>query len=222
MKETIEQINQKFKEFINDGKKELEKIEQPKDLIKQIPNFFTLTRLILTPLIVANIFCGNFLFAGILTISASITDLIDGKIARALDATSNFGANLDAIVDKIFITSIAIPLFFTNPFLIIPIAFDMMIASINGYAHIKGLQPRTNKVGKIKTFFLDTLIISTFFTNFRTINLISQGLFLATICLQLKTANMYYNTYLQDLKNKRHENKINNLKRETIKKKLEP
>ncbi|MDD4718584.1 MAG: CDP-alcohol phosphatidyltransferase family protein [Bacilli bacterium] len=198
MGEVTNKIKEKFIDFINEGKDDFKKIKKPKDLVKQIPNLFTFSRLVLIPFIVANILSGNLLVAGFITLGASVTDLIDGKVARALDATSNFGANLDAIIDKIFITSITIPLFFTNPYLIVPILLDMIIASINGYAHIQDIQTKTSKVGKVKTASLDTLICSSFFTNVKIIDSISKVLYLSTIGLQLKTANEYYKTYLVD------------------------
>ncbi len=189
-------IKEKFNDFINEGKNDLKKIKSPKDLTKQIPNLFTISRLLLVPFIITNVLSGNFIAAGLFSIGASVTDLIDGKVARALDATSSFGAKLDAIVDKIFITSITLPLAITNPYLIIPVLLDMMIASINGYAHIHGIKTKTNIFGKVKTAFLDTLICSLFFKEFKVINNISKVLYLSTIALQLKTAKVYYKDYI--------------------------
>ncbi|MFA5603420.1 MAG: CDP-alcohol phosphatidyltransferase family protein [Bacilli bacterium] len=195
MKEVYEKIKEKWMLFINEGKEDLKKIKSPKDLAKQIPNLFTISRLFLAPFIVANILSGNLITAGYIALAASVTDLIDGKVARALDASSNFGANLDAVVDKIFITSVTIPLFITNPYLIVPIILDMTIASVNGYAHIKGLQPRTSKIGKVKTVFLDSLICSAFFIDIRNFDKLFKILYLSTVILQVRTLNDYCKTY---------------------------
>ena len=213
MGEITNKVKEKFTDFINEGKEDLKKIKKPNDLVKQIPNLFTFSRLILIPFIVANILSGNLLVAGFITLGASVTDLIDGKVARALDATSNFGANLDAVIDKIFITSVTIPLFFTNPYLIVPVILDMTIASINGYAHIQGIQTKTSKAGKVKTAFLDTLICSSFFTNIKIIDSLSKVLYFSTVGLQMKTANEYYKTYLVDNENMQ--------KNETIKRQID-
>ena len=95
MENVIKGVKEKFNDFVNDGKQELKKIEKPKDLIKQIPNLFTISRLFLVPFITANLLNGNLIGAGLITIGASTTDFLDGKIARKLNAVSNFGANLD-------------------------------------------------------------------------------------------------------------------------------
>ena len=202
MFEIMNGVKEKFNEFINEGKNDLKKIKEPKDLAKQIPNLFTLSRLFLIPFIVGNILSGNLITAGLISLGASATDFLDGKVARALDASSTFGAKLDAVVDKIFITTVTIPLFITNPYLIIPVLLDMAIASINGYAHVLGIQTETSMIGKIKTVFLDSLICSVFFTKFKVIDNISKALYFSTIALQLKTAKDYYKSYIKkDLNN---------------------
>lgn len=210
----IKGVKEKFNDFVNEGKQELKKIEKPKDLIKQIPNLFTISRLFLVPFITANLLSGNLIGAGLITIGASVTDFLDGKIARKLNAVSNFGANLDVLVDKLFITSVTIPLFVVNPSLIVPVLLDMIIASINGYAHIKEINIQTSKIGKIKTFFLDSLICSAFFYNLNIINHIFKGLYFATVGLQIKTTKEYYETFLTKKREKEKEKKINK-KRET-------
>ena len=197
MFEIMNGVKVKFNEFINEGKNDLKKIKEPKDLAKQIPNLLTLSRLFLIPFIVGNILSGNLITAGLISLGASATDFLDGKVARALDASSTFGAKLDAVVDKIFITTVTIPLFITNPYLIIPVLLDMAIASINGYAHVLGIQTETSMIGKIKTVFLDSLICSVFFTKFKVIDNISKALYFSTIALQLKTAKDYYKTYIK-------------------------
>ena len=211
MENIIKGVKEKFNDFVNDGKQELKKIEKPKDLIKQIPNLFTISRLFLVPFITANLLSGNLIGAGLITIGASVTDFLDGKIARKLNAVSNFGANLDVLVDKLFITSVTIPLFVVNPSLIVPVLLDMIIASINGYAHIKEINIQTSKIGKIKTFFLDSLICSAFFYNLNIINYIFKGLYLTTVGLQIKTTKEYYKTFLT----KKKEMEIKN-KKETL------
>lgn len=196
MNEVWKNLKKKIHSFINEGKNELKKINNPRDLIKQIPNLLTISRIALAPFIVANILSGNLLIAGLITGLASITDMFDGKVARALNASTNFGANLDAVVDKIFVVSITTPLFIIQPHLIIPIFLDLVIATINGYAHIQGLQTKTSKIGKVKTAFLDSLICASFFTQFKAIDTITKILYVSTILLQLKTAKEYHDKYL--------------------------
>lgn len=84
----------------------------------------------------------------------------------------------------------------TNPYLIVPIVLDMTIATINGYAHVQGIQAKTSKIGKIKTVFLDSLICASFFTEVKAIDTIAKILYFTTVGLQAKTAKEYYDTYL--------------------------
>ncbi len=196
MKDITEKIKEKFNEFIDDGKKEIKKVKKTKDLIKQLPNLFTISRLFLVPFIVGNILTGNLIGAGLISLGASLTDFIDGKLARKLNVVSKFGANLDAFVDKLFVTFVTIPLFYISPALILPVLLDMAIAAINGYAHVKEIEIKTSKIGKIKTLFLDSLICSIFFKNVSFINHLSKILYLTTVTLQAKTAKEYHKTYL--------------------------
>ena len=213
MNDLKENIIKKMKASLNEGKDEIQKIKEPRDLIKQIPNLFTISRLLFVPFIVANIMSGNLITAGFIAIGASITDMLDGKVARALNATSNFGAKLDAVIDKLFVTCITAPLLFINPYLLITIILELSIASITGYAHLQDIKTATNKTGKIKTVFLDSLLCASFFSQFGIIEKIAKTLFLATTALQLKTARDYYDTYIiqnRNVSNNNLNNVINN------------
>ena len=206
-------IKEKIKDFFREGKEELKKIKKPSDLIKQIPNLLTISRLALIPFIVSNVMSGNLIMAGSFAVGASVTDMFDGKIARALNATSSFGAKLDAVIDKLFVTCITAPLLFINPYLLITIILELSIASITGYAHLQDIKTATNKTGKIKTVFLDSLLCASFFSQFGIIEKIAKTLFLATTALQLKTARDYYDTYIiqnRNVSNNNLNNVINN------------
>lgn len=220
MTEIIKGAKRKLDEFLNDGKNDLKKIKSPKDLIKQIPNLWTISRLFLIPFIISNLLIGNFLVAGILTLTASLTDLMDGFIARQLNATSKFGKNLDALIDKIFIISISIPLLIYKPFLIAPIILDLTIAGINGYSHIKGYETKSSFMGKIKTVFLDSLIISVFFNDFTLMKTFTNALIFPTIILQGYCADEYLKNYLEQ-KNKKPKQSNPEIKKENPPKKEE-
>lgn len=202
MADLAEKLYGKFKEFIDDGKNELSKVKTPKDAIKQLPNVFTISRIFLIPFIIGNMMVGNMFVAGGLALAASATDLVDGKLARKLNATSKFGANLDAVVDKVFITSISIPLFFTNPSLIVPFAMDLVIGSINGYTHIQGYESKTNAVGKMKTVLLDSLIITTLFSQVPFFKTLTSVLLYPTILMQGIAATEYFVNF-ESQKNKK-------------------
>ncbi|NLL44919.1 MAG: CDP-alcohol phosphatidyltransferase family protein [Mollicutes bacterium] len=187
--------------FLEEIKKALKNLKSIKTFYKEIPNLLTLSRFILTLFIIINILSGNLILGGILTGIASLTDCFDGFLARKLSATSELGRKMDAVIDKIFIISIALSLSSTLPLLLIPIALEGIIASINSYSHIKGYQPKTSELGRKKTIFLDALIASSFFTKVPILLPLQIGLYISTIGLQIKVGIDYYQTLKQAQKN---------------------
>ena len=73
-----------------------------------LPNILTLSRIAVIPLIFVSIYIHSFwwaMFAGALFIAASITDYLDGYLARARNETSSFGRLLDPIADKLLVAT---------------------------------------------------------------------------------------------------------------------
>jgi cardiolipin synthase (CMP-forming) len=79
-------------------------------LLGFVPNLITLARLLAVPLVVWLILTGRWATAFWVFLAASITDGLDGSLARALDARSELGAYLDAIADKALLVSVFITL----------------------------------------------------------------------------------------------------------------
>ncbi len=70
-----------------------------------IPNFLTLLRIALTPLILTSISKGNFKEALVLFGVAGVTDALDGMVARATRGETSLGAFLDPMADKFLLDS---------------------------------------------------------------------------------------------------------------------
>ena len=73
-----------------------------------LPNILTLLRIAVIPLIFVSIYWTSYawaMFAGALFIAASITDYLDGYLARARNQTSAFGRLLDPIADKLLVAT---------------------------------------------------------------------------------------------------------------------
>ena len=132
----------------------LNKNKSVKNLIANIPNILTISRLFLTlPLIIfLEINKTKFVFA--LIILGGITDYFDGYFARKLNLKTKFGAIIDPLADKIFLL---IPLLWLSKMEIIPfwslalILFIELILSALRSTMKDGLP--ASQLGKYKTFF---------------------------------------------------------------------
>ena len=73
------------------------------------PNKLTILRILLVPLFVAALLLAviphHFLIAGLIFGVASLTDLLDGKLARKRDQITDFGKFADPLADKILVIS---------------------------------------------------------------------------------------------------------------------
>lgn len=74
-----------------------------------LPNKLTMLRIFMIPIFVFFALCsaipGNTYIALAIFIIASLTDLLDGKIARAKNLVTNFGKFMDPLADKLLVTS---------------------------------------------------------------------------------------------------------------------
>lgn len=73
-----------------------------------LPNKLTVLRIAVTPLFLLALtldFSRHYLVALIIFIAASLTDLIDGKIARSRNLITDFGKFLDPLADKMLTTA---------------------------------------------------------------------------------------------------------------------
>ena len=77
-----------------------------------IPNLLSAIRIILIPVFLVLFLKGSYLAAVIVLGISGLTDLFDGKIARAFNQVSNLGKLLDPIADKLTQITLAIAYFF--------------------------------------------------------------------------------------------------------------
>lgn len=98
-----------------------------------------------------------FIAAGIFAV-ASITDFLDGHIARKYNMVTDFGKMVDAIADKMLVNSTLIILSaqgFVAPIITVIIIFrDTVVDTIKMIAGSKGKVVAAIKSGKVKTTFL--------------------------------------------------------------------
>jgi cardiolipin synthase len=75
-----------------------------------IPNFITIGRLFLVPLIVLMIGQGQWLAAFLIFLAAGVSDAVDGFLAKRFGMASELGAFLDPLADKALIVAIYVTL----------------------------------------------------------------------------------------------------------------
>lgn len=123
-------------------------------------NFTTVSRIFLIPVVIGCYYSGidsAHLLAGILFAVASLTDWLDGYLARKLNQTSEFGAFLDPVADKLLVVAVLLMLVTVYPAILIATAIiisrELLISALREWMAVRG-QRGTVKVvfsGKLKT-----------------------------------------------------------------------
>lgn len=163
---------------------------------RQIPNLLTLSRLIAAPLfIIPSALSDNIILLAIFVTVFSLTDSLDGFIARKYDLVSELGKDLDAICDKIFALSLLISASIFKPILLCNIAAEVVISIINIREKINGKKPRSLMVGKIKTWVLYPLLGIAFLDQIINIKDVFNVFLAAAISMQMLTITSYLIKY---------------------------
>lgn len=132
------------------------------------PNKITCFRIILVPFLVFFLLKNDWKYSPLIALSifilASVSDFLDGYIARKNDLITNLGIFLDPIADKILVISTMvclIPLGECHPaVVIIVIAREFIISSLRSLAASSSVVIAAGKSGKIKTAFQMIAIIT--------------------------------------------------------------
>ena len=164
----------------------------------EIPNLLTLIRICLVPIMIILSLFDLYIIVIPLAIIGALTDLLDGKLARAWHVTSLKGAKLDDVADKIFAIGLLICLMSKYDSVIAILFFEILIAGLNYYYYKVTNHTETLMVGKIKTTILFITIIF-YFINILTnnLNIINKGFRLTTINLQLICLIKYYINFIR-------------------------
>ncbi len=123
-----------------------------------LPNKLTVGRIVLMPFFVAALlipFPMHTLAALLLFIAASVTDLLDGKIARKNNLVTDFGKFADPLADKILVLSALlcfVQLGWCDCVAVIIVLFrEFAVTSIRLIAASRGKVVAANIWGKVKT-----------------------------------------------------------------------
>jgi CDP-diacylglycerol--glycerol-3-phosphate 3-phosphatidyltransferase len=141
----------------------------------------------------------NYIIAGVIFIIASLTDFLDGYLARKNNQVTDLGKMLDAIADKVLVSPVLIVLA-ANGFIptVIPVIYitrDIVVDAIKMQAASKGKVQAAIKSGKYKTASMMVGICLVFFYNipFEFINInVALGLLYLACILSIVSAVEYY------------------------------
>lgn len=131
-----------------------------------LPTWLTLSRIGITPVIIVLLYFPNkisCLIATILYIAASISDYIDGNMARRYGQVTSFGKFLDPLADKVLNCSILIMMTYLQwipAWLVIIIIFrELMVTGLRAIAADEGYVMAADKFGKLKTVLQSFAIV---------------------------------------------------------------
>ncbi len=134
-----------------------------------LPNKLTVLRVILIPFFVVSLLSGHgevsllrYLAASIFIV-ASLTDMLDGKIARKYNLVTNFGKFMDPLADKLLVCSALICLVELGQLpawmVILIVSREFIISGFRLVAAEQGIVIAASYWGKFKTTFQMVAVI---------------------------------------------------------------
>ncbi len=127
--------------------------------MKNMPNLLSFSRILATVLVFVLAIVNqpwSFLVATVIFFLASVTDLLDGYLARRYRLVSPFGIFLDLTADKVFVSAILVAFVQIGLvpawIVVIIIAREFLVTGLRSVASAKGTVIPAGKLGKQKTF----------------------------------------------------------------------
>ena len=140
-----------------------------------LPNSITMSRIIMIPLFLW-ILSSHFpwqgdgtqeITASVLFVLASITDGVDGYLARKRGQITTMGMLLDPLADKIMVTAAVIQLVAYNPqvmkvwIAVVVIGREFLISGLRSIAASEGFTITASELGKLKTVAQIVAVVTT-------------------------------------------------------------
>lgn len=148
----------------------------------------------------------RYIIAGVLFVIASLTDFVDGKVARKYNMVTDLGKVMDAIADKILVNGVLIILasqgFISVIVPVIIISRDTIVDCIKMVAGNKKGAVGASKAGKLKTILMMSGVTLMLFYNlpFELISLrVADVLILLATVLSVISGIEYYINYKEYL-----------------------
>ena len=118
-----------------------------------LPNALTLVRIFAVPLLVAVLLTkDHMLVAAFIFLAASLTDLLDGYLARKRGQITTLGALLDPVADKLLVSAAFISLIPSVPawMVVIIVGREFAVDGLRLIAVTQGFTISASELGKIK------------------------------------------------------------------------
>ncbi len=120
-----------------------------------LPNKLTMLRIILIPVFMIFLLTGHWYISAVIFVVASVTDTLDGQIARRYNLVTNFGKIMDPLADKLLVFSALLCMIQLSVvpawMVVIMLARELLIVSLRAVAAAQGLVIAASWWGKIKT-----------------------------------------------------------------------
>lgn len=129
-----------------------------------LPNFLSISRLFLLPLILFFLATHQTIGALTLMVISWISDALDGYLARRLNQVSNLGKILDHLVDKIWVGTILVTLVLVKDLpvylaLVVILRDLLIILGCSILINFKKVILSSNVLGKVTGLFFAVLIV---------------------------------------------------------------
>ena len=172
-----------------------------------IPNLLSIIRIGLVYPILYNIFLGNFIVSIIYFVIASVTDALDGFLARKMDWQTQLGKILDPVADKLLLSGTIFILWLNEyiPFYIFIIFISRDIAILIGAAIkmtlIESATPLPNFLGKFTTILQIVYIAFIYLKEIMNFELSLTSLDVFIVFITVLSLIVYSADWFKDIKN---------------------
>ena len=132
-----------------------------------VPNVLTVLRILLVPVLVVALLDetpNGDVFAAIVFAAASLTDMLDGYLARSRNAITTFGKLMDPIADKLLIIAALVALVSLGRVAawvaMVIIAREFAVTALRMAATSQGVVISASMFGKLKTCFQIAMVMA--------------------------------------------------------------
>lgn len=164
--------------------------------MKSLPNILTILRIVAIPLIIAAFYIPSLKMAALvalgLFIFASITDFLDGYLARKYEVESKFGQMLDPIADKLLVAAVLLMLVVSDSADLIPVVIiilrELLVSGLREFVADNNGVMTVTKLAKWKTTAQFLAIITLIFVPLAQAEFAAEVFQVGTILLWIAAA----------------------------------